>query len=496
MHLLPDRVIWVKPDNSEEIRLVEPKNVHAQYIALSYCWGPVLPEIFLTDAATFADRKAGIKFADLPELFRGVINCARMLRIEYIWIDRLCIIQDDDEDFATQAPKMGQYYGNATITFAATSNSEMNNILIHRDTKWSSSDINVRLDQLGSLSLRFRQLPYKFGTEEEGGDYGKISTRAWIWQERLLAARTIFFTPSALKFECRQHSVWEGFGHNVTSPSWSARLDKVTHLDWLTLVEEFTKREITRSSDRLPAISSVMQRITNTRGWVPIWGMWSNFLDKSLAWSVEYAANSYGKHRCCTHPKYYAPSWSWASVEGPISFGNCKPLGEFEEGAPYRSSLEVLNVDTDTGVLTVLAHWNFVLIRCRIERRIERSNTTPTIMYHYECTTVRFNHDSERQDWPRETLVIADVALQPVKRKLSLLEDGTIMRVPYGEEPPQETWTSKCLCIMLGSRLTTVTALLLGESQRVPGAYERIGLATAWPTEMFTAEDRVSFEIA
>ncbi|OBU00198.1 hypothetical protein VE01_01842 [Pseudogymnoascus verrucosus] len=36
--------------------------------------------------------------------------------------------------------------------------------------------------------------------EDTGGGYGKVSTRAWIWQERLLAERTIFFTPSALKF--------------------------------------------------------------------------------------------------------------------------------------------------------------------------------------------------------------------------------------------------------------------------------------------------------
>ena len=36
-------------------------------------------------------------------------------------------------------------------------------------------------------------------------------------------------------------------------------------------------------SDRLPAIRSVMQRTSNARGWNPIWGMWKNFLDKSMA---------------------------------------------------------------------------------------------------------------------------------------------------------------------------------------------------------------------
>ena len=56
---------------------------------------------------------SGIKITDLPLLSRDVINVAQLLRIEYVWIDRLGIFQGDAEDWKVQAPKMGQYYGNA-----------------------------------------------------------------------------------------------------------------------------------------------------------------------------------------------------------------------------------------------------------------------------------------------------------------------------------------------------------------------------------------------
>lgn len=57
----------------------------------------------------------------MPLLFRDVIKVACSPGISYIWIDRLCIIQGDDKDFRSQARKMGEAYGNATLTIATAS---------------------------------------------------------------------------------------------------------------------------------------------------------------------------------------------------------------------------------------------------------------------------------------------------------------------------------------------------------------------------------------
>jgi hypothetical protein len=122
--VLPDRIIWVAAwgASSSGIRLVETqRKQRGPYLALSYCWGPVSPSTFLTTTATLAARKAGIALDDLPPLFQDVVSVARMLRFDYVWIDRLCILQDSSTDFSRQAPKMGAYFGNATLTLAAGS---------------------------------------------------------------------------------------------------------------------------------------------------------------------------------------------------------------------------------------------------------------------------------------------------------------------------------------------------------------------------------------
>ena len=270
---LPDRVIWVEANQGSGIQLVEPKNIRAKYIALSYCWGPVTPRTYLTDALTYNTRKAGIAYVDLPPLIQDVVSCARKLGIKYVWIDRLCIIQGDTEDFKSQAPKMGEIYGNVTLTIAAaTATSEADRILVERAAKWKAYNLNMNIDRIGALTLRFRRRTHPLGKETSGGDYGKISTRAWAWQERLLSARTIFYTPSALKFECRCHSIWEGFSRDLNGHSWSSKLDDISHDSWTALVEEYMNRDITRVSDRLPAMEAAMKRIEKSKGWSPLWG--------------------------------------------------------------------------------------------------------------------------------------------------------------------------------------------------------------------------------
>ncbi len=269
--LLPDRVIWVQADTPSRIQLVEPKDIRAKYLCLSYCWGPVNASTYLTDTTTLSWRKSSIQFAHLPPLFQDVVSIARVLGIEYVWIDRLCIIQGDDGDFKQQAPKMGEIYGNATLTIAAaTATSENDRILVERDLKWASYDLSLAVNGIGTLKFRVRRRTHPLGKEDDGGDYGRISTRAWVWQERLLSGRTVFYTPSAIRFECRCHSIWEGFGTGVIGHSWSAQLENMTHISWTSLVEEYMKRDITRPSDRLSAMQSVMKRVQHSHGWSPL----------------------------------------------------------------------------------------------------------------------------------------------------------------------------------------------------------------------------------
>ncbi|KAH7117457.1 heterokaryon incompatibility protein-domain-containing protein [Dactylonectria macrodidyma] len=481
--LLPDRVIWIEANNPSRIRLLEPNKVRAPYIALSYCWGPTSPETFLTNASTLNARKAGIRYEDLPPLFRDVVDCARLLKIQYIWIDRLCIIQGDAKDFSIQAPKMGDIYGRAALTIAAASaNSEKDRIFSERDSRWRSQVVNLAMGTIGSVKLLARRRTPPVGQEQNGGNYGRVSTRAWIWQERLLSKRAIFFTPSALKFECRCHSVWEGYQKGLTGKSWSARLDNTTHLSWTMLVEDFMQRDITRSSDRLPAIESVMKRIQKSRGWTPLCGIWTDSLVEGLGWTASRQEPD-GKVNGRMNPGHYAPSWSWASVDANIHYLSARGMGGLHQYDPLTYTLEVRGVDAPAGRLTVCGCLATFDLSCSVELdAVYQMMGEQKFKYTYELRHAFWSNPS----YP----FTPDVPLKPWDSSTKGLA-STVIRVPYGEEPPQKSWNAKCVGVMLGKMRLRCELLVLGGSLREPDAWERIGILSGVPPSLLGDEKQV-----
>ncbi|KAK0634163.1 heterokaryon incompatibility protein-domain-containing protein [Immersiella caudata] len=468
---LPDRVIWItSPNTPSRIQVVEPQGKQrAPYIALSYCWGQVSESTLLTTESNFERHKEGIEYERLPPLFQDVFDLARVLGFEYVWIDRLCIIQGSRTDFAQQAPKMGLVYGNATLTISAASAvSENDNVLIERDEHWDARGIRIGDEKSGkgSTQLQCRRRAYSFQDEAKGGNYGKVSTRAWIWQERLLSPRTIFFTPSSLKFECTAHSIWEGFSPSTIGISYSSQILRndtpLTHQEWLGLVEEYTRREISRPSDRLPAIESVVRRVAKAQGWEAKWGMW---LGSRLAEGLGWHSNSDGRGRVCKmNPACYAPSWSWAGVDGPVSYGDVVSRGEADEVDPLVYGVEVGELDVKMKVLNVTG----LVVPGRIECRVERGVGDRDVGYEYHVLGVDAGVG--------RMSMTADVALKPWSGVLEGEEVSTVVRVPYGEDWPGESWEGRCLCLRLATRKCISLALVLGRSQRVSGAWERVGL--------------------
>jgi hypothetical protein len=91
------------------------------YACLSHRWGSG-PQTHLTlkkNLETYMQH--GIPSAKLPLTFRHAVHICRTLGIMYLWIDCLCIVQDDHEDWCTQAVKMGDIYERAFVTIAASS---------------------------------------------------------------------------------------------------------------------------------------------------------------------------------------------------------------------------------------------------------------------------------------------------------------------------------------------------------------------------------------
>lgn len=120
---VPARLLDLSPVSSHApgcISLVERINLEddVRYAALSYCWGDVKPTV-LTTRANLDNHKKGIKLLALPQCLRDAVTVARSLQIQYLWIDALCIIQDDRDDWARESATMSQLFQNAYITIAA-----------------------------------------------------------------------------------------------------------------------------------------------------------------------------------------------------------------------------------------------------------------------------------------------------------------------------------------------------------------------------------------
>jgi hypothetical protein len=114
---VPTRLIMLDVSIADHVRLVSPTEL-VPYIALSYCWGS--SEQNKTLNSNVKDRERQITIADLPRTLQDAISMTQALDIQYLWIDALCIIQDDEHDWAVESSRMADIYSNAWLVLAAT----------------------------------------------------------------------------------------------------------------------------------------------------------------------------------------------------------------------------------------------------------------------------------------------------------------------------------------------------------------------------------------
>jgi hypothetical protein len=164
-----------------------------RYITLSHCWGDILP--LCTFKANIKTHLKEIKNDCLQKTFQDAVRVTRQLGIQYLWIDSLCIIQDDDEDWRREAKNMGKVFASAYCTIAATSARNSREGFLDRQPEQP-----VRLEDVyKDLQTSVYVCGGGFSSDIENG---LLNKRGWVFQERALSTRTIHFSATETYWEC------------------------------------------------------------------------------------------------------------------------------------------------------------------------------------------------------------------------------------------------------------------------------------------------------
>ncbi|KAH7308825.1 heterokaryon incompatibility protein [Rhexocercosporidium sp. MPI-PUGE-AT-0058] len=361
LQALPTRVIDVGAAGTRDPFLEESQGRSGQYVALSYCWGdPRFHNVLKTTANTYKGHLQRIDFNAMPRTLQDAVTITRRLGLQYLWIDALCIIQGDADDWARESSKMCDVYSNAQLTIAGDNSPGNSHGILNKqsfgvppkEVEYKDSTVFIRR-QLGREHDNFAMIGR--GPEPE-----PINCRGWCLQEAVLSNRLLRYTSKELFWECNEWRNCE-CGHSSAliekddeASSRSVRKPEIfgtltppeLRQNWSDIIMKFTERQLGYDEDKLPALSGLanqfakVQALATTEKDEYLAGHWRSDLVISLLWNVEddRSRDTRDKEVVYRRPKVWrAPTWSWASIEGPVSV---IPLRHF------RSCLEVVKVAT------------------------------------------------------------------------------------------------------------------------------------------------------
>ncbi|XXG97309.1 hypothetical protein Hte_003605 [Hypoxylon texense] len=348
--MYPARFIEVGGQGALSCRLVEThsrleftQSSLVPYAALSYCWGSKEDAAtqFKTERFSLEDRLNGFQMNQVTPILHDAILTTRALKIPYLWVDTVCIIQDDDEDWDKESSRMILVYQNAALTICTPASASCQQGVLARDWNMTRIKFQSKIDETvsGSYTLRFvSEVPARVCTSFDGLTFALLSSswsnRGWVIQEFQLSQRTLVFDKTKLHILTANYIQSEGSepersmervgrfriqSYINTSPSW--------YLFWLEVVQLYSRCELSYLSDKLPAISALARHILPSS--LPFYYAGHIFLHIDLFWVLK----KWTQPQCFKtqdaliqslqfQGPYVAPSWSWASRSDAVGFDN------------------------------------------------------------------------------------------------------------------------------------------------------------------------------
>ncbi|OTA99918.1 hypothetical protein M426DRAFT_246994 [Hypoxylon sp. CI-4A] len=382
-----DSVLHVKLIGLGVPSAIEKEVISQQgFAVLSYCWGGPQPVQLTRDSVR--ELSNGIPISNLPKSLHDAAWFADAIGLKYLWIDALCIFQDDIEDKIHEISRMEIYYGQSTVTLCAASASRCSDgFLSPREDdpkKYSIGPIQLKAKASSGLvgSVQALAEPDYFNSWRS---QEPVTLRGWTLQEALLSRRILIFSSYHLYFTCTVANASCGGMEPLLKPrvmtsfespvagvhTLSGLRDYPVNGVWSKIVGNYTMRNLGFVADKLPAVSALASSLlpmAHERGQKLVYlaGLMIDTPETdNYTWRDELLWRVSRTHSSCSIPTG-SPSWSWSSVDGRIVTWRQSRPPDWE--TPDEIQLSEYNVELENEIAPFGAvKSGFVKIHARIK---------------------------------------------------------------------------------------------------------------------------------
>lgn len=325
--VLPTRLLHLTPGHSHpQVKIVTAAHylrTNIRYATLSHCWGTAVGLRLLR--SVYDEYCSAIPWSSLPLTFQHTITAALKLDLTYLWIDALCIVQDDQDDWLSEASKMVDVYQNSYLNIAATASVNSSQGLFRRRNPACLQSFLVPRSQQSGATSGFLCYTDRWWTSIE---HSPLAERAWTVQERFLAPRILHFAADEVYWECNEVYTAESLSaalsfkpdNNLTlyRPAYhlgrpSQQHPGVLRRLWHAIQSAYAKASLTYVKDRpfaIAGLSRLLCRLLRYPDDQYLCGLWRPWIASDLMWraSAGWTAPP-GLLRVDS-----LPSWSWLSL--------------------------------------------------------------------------------------------------------------------------------------------------------------------------------------
>lgn len=320
-------------------RVVVNTSIQYKYIALSYVWGHASKQFFISTKHNSIDSRGEPKELRLPhrlpKTIEDAMSLTQALRVDYLWVDALCIIQDNHSTKDAQISSMDLVYASAIMTIAAADGD---------DVQAGLPGLRTRVQYQKIEEINGVKVANKLPSSVESINSSTWNSRAWTFQERILSKRCLILTKFQAFYQCCQE-VWCEDTYAENEDCQPSPLIRGRHLQifqpaaspedynhafeiYAHIIASYTVKSLTFQADILRALSGALRLLERKFSVKFLWGLPDRRLDYALLWQPCQPLpirNCSGVNRYLRWTGYgpndaMYPSWSWAAWLGKVMY--------------------------------------------------------------------------------------------------------------------------------------------------------------------------------